>query len=231
MYHENELSHVGEYMPFVWESYGKVRQAHPSSLDIGSKVPVRPKAWTCKRCRGFCDRMKLIGTWEWWWLLSWRWLLLLLLSWWLSWWWSWWMMDDGQRGSMHDDQWWSMMVHVGYIHTIIIYIFEVIYCFSCRYFEQHFAQKLFERGNLLLSKKSPTVQCSRIMQEPLFWGFVPAWTDTSMFSRYIQTRPCKIFSVPTTPENDWNLKIQTSPNKEETLNSNRLKSPNLYWFQ
>ena len=64
MYHENELSHVGEYMPFVWESYGKVRQAHPSSLDIGSKVPVRPKAWTCKRCRGFCDRMKLIGTWE-----------------------------------------------------------------------------------------------------------------------------------------------------------------------
>ena len=107
----------------------------------------------------------------------------------------------------------------------MIYLFEVIYCFSCRYFEQHFAQKLFERGNLLLSKKSPTVQCSRIMQEPLFWEFVPAWTDTSMFSRYIQTRPCKVFSVPTTPETDWNLKIQTSPKKEDTLNSNRLKSP------
>ena len=25
MYRENELSHVGECIPFVWESYGKVR--------------------------------------------------------------------------------------------------------------------------------------------------------------------------------------------------------------
>ena len=185
-------------MGILWEASAN-RIPHP--LYVRPKVPVRPKAWTCKRCRGFWDRMKLIGTWEWWW-----------------WWWM--MMDDGQRGSMHDDhsminddQWWSTMVHVGYIHTIIIYLFEVIYCFSCRYFKKHFAQKLFWEGESTSLKKVAYSTMQPNHAGTSFWGFVPAWTDTTMFSRYIQTRPCKVFSVPTTLENDWNLKIQTSPQK------------------
>ena len=115
-----------------------------------------------------------------------------------------------------------MMVHVGYIHTI--YSFSKLFTVSHVDTSNSILHKSCLRGGIYFSQKSrlhynAAESCRNLFFEGLFpRGLIhPCFFVTSKHAHV------KVFSVPTTPENDWNLKIQTSPKKEDTLNSNRLK--------
>ena len=139
---------------------------------------------------------------------------------------GWWIYDGWWSMLINDDQWWSML------DTYIqLYTSSKLFTVSHVDSSNSILHKSCLRGGIYFSQKSRLQTMQPNHAGTSFWRFVPAWADTSMFSRYIQTRPCKVFSVPTTPENDWNLKIQTSPRKEKKpLTQKWTQITNLYWF-